>query len=118
MQQLAVPWRDVCYCKYGYPDRKRTRIWNTLGAAWQPKPICDRWSRCGHFANACHPATAQRRPCYKKGQSEREGCHTQNQLYSMPADLCDEIAHAARKINLARNALDEAPSQGATSQRQ
>ena len=53
MQQLALPYKDVTYCKYGYPYKKRNRIWNSLAAAWQSKPICDRWSRCGHFVTAC-----------------------------------------------------------------
>jgi len=95
MRELSLPFKDVCYCKYGYPYKKQTRIWNSLGAAWQPKRICDRWSRCCHFANGCHPATAQRGPCHKKGLTIPEGCHTQDELYSIPAALCDEIAAAA-----------------------
>jgi len=116
MQELGLPFKDVTYCKYGYSYKKRTRIWNSLGAAWQPNRICDRWSRCCHFANGCHPSTAQRGPCHKKGLTIPEGCHTQDQLYSIPTALCDEMAHAAHKINLARNVLDEAPSQSTSSQ--
>ena len=92
MRQLKLPFKDVCYCKYGYPYKKQTRIWNNLGDAWQPKPICEKGSRCEHFTKGCHPATAQKGPCYKKGQSEPEGCHTQNELYTIPAALCNEIA--------------------------
>ena len=83
------------YCKYGATYKKTTRIWTSLKNAWQPKPICCKESRCEHFANGVHPATAQMGPCYKKGAKVPEGCHRQNELYHIPAQLCDEIASAA-----------------------
>jgi len=96
MLELALPFRDVTYCKYNGPRyKKATRIWTSLGEHWQPKPVCCKDSRCEHFEHGCHPSTAQRGPCFKKGAKEPEGCHTQSQLYHIPAALCDEIAGAA-----------------------
>ena len=95
MQQLNLAFRDVTYCKYGARYKKTTRIWNSLGSHWQPRPICYKYSRCEHFENGVHPATAQRGPCYKMGSTMPEGCHRQSQLYHIPAALCDEIAGAA-----------------------
>ena len=93
MLELALPFKDVTYCKYALRYKKQTRIWNSLGSHWQPKPVCCKAARCEHF-DGCHPATAQRGPCFKKGAKEPEGCHTQNQLYHIPAQLCTELARA------------------------
>ena len=94
--EFALPFKDTTYCKYdgGPRYKKRTRIWNSLGSHWQPPSICCKAARCEHFQNGCHPATAQRGPCSKKGAKEPEGCHTQSQLYHIPAQLCTELARA------------------------
>ena len=116
MVELELPFRDVTYCKYGGARyKKRTRIWNSLGEHWQPKPICCKDSRCEHFENGVHPATAQGGPCYKKGAKDPEGCHKQSQFYHIPAALCDEIALAAENI-LRENA--DAHQEGALVERE
>ena len=107
MIELGLKSSDITYCKYGTSYKKQTRVWNTLGEHWQPKPVCCKDSRCEHFANNVHPATAQRGPCHKKGLLVPEGCHRQNELYHIPAALCDEIAGAAENILRER---DVAPS--------
>ena len=99
MQELELPFKDVTYCKYGARYKKQTRLWyGGLGDHWQPRPVCCKGSRCEHFENGVHPATAQRGPCFKMGQRVPEGCHKQNELYHIPAALCDEIARAAESI--------------------
>jgi hypothetical protein len=97
MLESDLKWKDVTYCKYknGPRYKKQTRIWNSLGDHWQPKPICSKGSRCEHFENNVHPATAQRGPC-RSSRGKRVGDDfTQSQLYHIPEALCDEIAGAA-----------------------
>ena len=100
MLELGLKFSDITYCKYGTSYKKATRIWNTLGEHWQPEPVCRKGSRCEFFEFGVHPATAQRGPCYKKGSKTPEGCHRQNELYHIPAALCDEIAGAAESALL------------------
>jgi len=110
MLELNLPFRDITYCKYGTRYKKTTRIWySELGDHWQSRPVCCKGSRCEHFENGVHPATAQRGPCYKKNAKEPEGCHNQNQLYHIPAALCDEIARAAgSSVALKKHAAESA----------
>ena len=98
MVELGLPYKDVTYCRYGAFYKKQTRIWTSLGDHWQPIPVCSKSAPCEHFRNGVHPATAQRGPCRKKGLRVPEGCHTQNELYHIPAPLCDEIARAAGSV--------------------
>ena len=114
MLELDLEWQDVTYCKYmvGPGYKKQTRIWNTLGDAWQPKPICCKDSRCEFFEFGVHPATAQRGPCYKKGSKTLEGGHRQSELYHIPAALCDEIAVAAENILRERDVAQTSEAAG------
>ena len=89
----GIPWRDVCYCKYSDGDRwtykKQTRLWGNL-YDFIPRPVCTRANPCELSAAAGkHPDRAQR--C-NRGNGMN---HTLNELYSMPTQLCDDIAEAA-----------------------
>ena len=77
----GLPFQDVTYCSYGSPYRKRTRIWGTL--PFVPRPQCFKGSRCESFRDGCHPTRAQR------------GSHCQQQLYTIPRELREEIAASA-----------------------
>ncbi len=104
----GIPFRDVSYCKYGMPYRKLTRIWTDLGDDyWTPRPTC-LVENCSHKAQfGCHAKSAQRRPCImavsererlQEGGEKRTHDHfTREELYTIPAELCDEIAKAASR---------------------
>ena len=67
---------DVDYCKYGFPYRKRTRLWNNFDN-FAPRCLC--CGDCGNFANGKHTKTAQRQHCKL------------DELYSIPHMLILEI---------------------------
>ena len=93
----GIPYKDVSYCKYGMPYRKLTRLWTNLGEYWDPKPTC-LVEKCGHKAQfGIHSKTAQKRSCKIRGEYRAEDTFTREQLYRIPAELCDEIAKAAAK---------------------
>ena len=85
----GLPYSDVCYCKYGFKYKKATRIWHNL--PWEPsQTMCRKWDRCDAFADGIHPEAAQ-----SGTTNGRRNQQSQRQLYSMPPQLCDEIAAAA-----------------------
>ena len=100
MQSLA--WTDTCYCQYGFEYRTQTRLWHSraFGEAFEPRPVCCAASPCPAFAaDGAHPKTAQRGASHVKGggRKQNDRC-SQVQLYSMPPELCDEIARAAEWV--------------------
>ena len=79
----GLDMRVVDYCKYGKDYRQRTSIWTDTG--WHPKrPLCQH--DCAGSVGNRHASFAQR------GGSSGGPRYTLNELYSIPADLCDEIA--------------------------
>jgi len=90
----GIPFRLVDYCSYGYMYRKRTAIWTNTD--WRPaKPLCrhdcpatvqgDR----GRLRHAQHAQQGGRR-----GGGKR---HSLEELYSLPALLCEELAQWAEE---------------------
>jgi len=61
MQNL--PFKDIDYCKYGMPYRKRTRIWNNI-SGWNPKPLCRNDCESMDEARKKHSKRAQRQHCF------------------------------------------------------
>ena len=86
----GLRYKDVSYCMYGYPYKKWTRIW-TNSEKWQPRPKCCMVTPCPIIKERKHPQSAQRGPCRGKGKGD---VCTLAQLYSMPPELCQEIARA------------------------
>ena len=88
-----LPWVDVTYCKYGTLYRKQTRLWTNM--RWRPRRgLCKPGSRCEAWQDGRHLRAAQRGPRLMEGQYERVS-QSRELLYSVPAALCEEIAHAA-----------------------
>jgi site-specific DNA-cytosine methylase len=85
----SLPFRDIDYCKYGMPYRKRTRLWNNI-YCWDPQPLCKH--DCPATVGKRHKEIAQRAP--KSGDTGRR--HTQSELYRVPSDLIDEILQSIR----------------------
>ena len=101
----GIPLKDVSYCKYGMPYRKLTRIWTDLGDDWCPRPTC-LVEKCSHKAtHGLHPMNAQRGATRVKGERRVGDDCSLAQLYSMPPNLCDEIAAAAdwKRYTLRKN---------------
>ena len=77
-----LPYQDITYCKYGYPYKNKPRLWGCFPFALKP-PCCKDWP-CENVCCVIHPARAQR---------EHNGVRNSlEQLYSIPPELCDEIA--------------------------
>ena len=89
MQHL--PFTDVDYCKYGKPYRKRTRLWNNI-SQWRSKPLCV--GDCGRVVGGRHKERAQQGTARGIAVS-----HSRKQLYTVPAELAQEILHAISGVN-------------------
>jgi site-specific DNA-cytosine methylase len=81
----GIGFRDVDYCKYGMPYRKRTRLWNNI-TTWEPRALCKR--DCGSMNDdrTRHIAMAQRGP-----NGGRQNRMSQTELYRVPGELIREI---------------------------
>ena len=78
-----IPFRVVDYCKYGKPYRKRTAIWTNT--EWEPEqPLCKH--DCPVSSGSKHTGRAQQAP-----SSATDVRYSRDELYSIPAALCDEI---------------------------
>ena len=90
----GYPFRDVCYCRYSdgvkWRYRKATRLWGVL-PTFVPRPMCIPSNPCEHSAaTGKHPDVAQR-----GGQGTGSRCFTLKDLYSIPTELCRDVAGAA-----------------------
>ena len=85
----GIPYQDIDYCKYGFPYRKRTRIWTNI-TTWTPQPLCI--GDCGNTEKGNnnryrHLASAQRGPTKCAPANKFK----QDELYRIPAVLIREI---------------------------
>ena len=92
----GLPYVDVDYCKFGFPYRKRTRLWtNTQLASRLCKHDCDASD------GKKHTNWAQ-----KAGKHKGDG-FAREDLYRMPPLLCEDIFQAAAGTFGARQTLAE-----------
>jgi C-5 cytosine-specific DNA methylase len=88
VQMYGLPFKDIDYCKYGMPYRKRTRIWNNV-FTWIPRGLC--MKDCGNIVGNRHAATAQRGPSGKRETWADQPRFSMHELYRVPEDLIREI---------------------------
>ena len=107
----GLPFYDTSYCRYGFCYRKKTRIWTNLVLCL--RTACSLKDPCTAMVGRRHPLTAQqsRRSC---DPNDKANVCSQKQLYSIPAELCDEIAQAAQSAN-ERLRVNDADDEGAPS---
>ena len=84
----GMPYKDIDYCKYGMPYRKRTRLWNNV-FNWIPQPLCKK--DCNSMNGKRHKETAQRMPNGKKEGWGNNQCFKQSDLYVIPESLIYDI---------------------------
>jgi hypothetical protein len=88
IEMWGIPFKDIDYCKYGMPHRKRTRIWNNI-INWEPRALC--MKDCGNIVDNKHIATAQRGASGKRETWAMQPKFTQRPLYRVPSLLIEEI---------------------------
>ena len=84
MQDL--PYKDIDYCKYGMPYRKRTRLWNNIDI-WTPRPMCTRDCDSMDETRKRHRESAQRGAT----RQNKANKHRQSELHVVPSSLITEI---------------------------
>jgi len=100
--------RRVTYCMYGMPYRKETAIWSNLGDVWKPQ-CCTAKNPCPMRAHGRHLAVAQQGSSGSSRRIERIAGFSRNDLYRIPAALCDELAAVTEiKICAILQAAEEA----------
>ena len=81
---------DLDYCRYGMPDRKRTRMWNNVHT-WHPRPLCRRDCAAMNETGKRHKESAQRFPHSNDPDKAEKKKFKQTELYRVPEELVREI---------------------------
>ena len=90
-----LSYNDLDYCKYGFPYRKRTRLWNNINN-WIPRPLCLKDCEAMEPGGKRHKEVAQRGP-RRRSPSSTVSRHSQTELYQVPAQLIREILQSAMR---------------------
>jgi hypothetical protein len=83
----GIPYVDVCYCVFGAPFRKRTRLWGRHNLA--PRP-CPGRNKCSQMVGTRHLKSAQRGP----SGGRKDDRFRLEELYQLPPSLCDAMVAA------------------------
>ena len=86
----GLPYKDIDYCKYGMPYRKRTRLWNNV-FNWTPRPLCKRDCGCMDISGKRHITIAQQSPNKTSKSNNQIWSYQTSQLYVIPSGLIYEI---------------------------
>ena len=86
----GLPYKDIDYCKYGMPYRKRTRLWNNV-FNWTPRPLCKRDCGSMDISGKRHITIAQQSPNKTSKSNNQIWSYQTSQLYVIPSALIYEI---------------------------
>ena len=90
LMMWGLPFKDLDYCKYGMPYRKRTRLWNNV-VRWEPRPLCKRDCNSMNETRTKHKEVAQKLPRGKKADWGDRRQNRTDELYRVPQELVREI---------------------------
>ena len=88
-----LPYKDVDYCKYGMPYRKRTRLWNNI-ITFLPRPLCKHDCPATQPGARRHSQIAQHGPSLKKDGTWAPNSQSTTQLYRIPKELVLHLLQA------------------------
>lgn len=88
----VLKYNDVDYCKYGFPYRKRTRIWNNVKELKFNPLCCKKTNRC-NFLTLSEKGNLRHLKNIGNGrQINNTGKRiTKNERYRIPSKLCNSI---------------------------
>jgi hypothetical protein len=81
----GLPYVDFCFCRFGLPYKKQTRLWANVPL---PSLVCEGPGACPQMVGTRHREHAQLIP--NPGQRG----HKREELYRIPDGLCDLMAAA------------------------
>ena len=85
----GIPYKDIDYCRYGLPYRKRTRIWNNV-FRWEPRPLCKKNCNSMNETRTRHIQEAQQAGSTRERRLTQQRFLT-SELYRVPGELIREI---------------------------
>ena len=85
----GIPFKDIDYCKYGLPYRKRTRIWNNV-FTWEPAPLCKKDCESMNETRTRHIQEAQQAGSTRERRLTQQRFLT-SELYRVPKELITDI---------------------------
>ena len=85
----GLPFKDIDYCKYGLPYRKRTSIWNNV-FSWEPRPLCKKDCNSMNESRTRHIQEAQQAGSTRERRLTQQRFLTSD-LYRVPSELISEI---------------------------
>ena len=89
LMMWGIPFKDIDYCRYGLPYRKRTRIWNNA-FRWQPRPLCKKDCEAMNETRTRHKEEAQQAGSTRERRLIQRIFKTA-ELYRVPSSLVQEI---------------------------
>jgi len=90
--------KDVDYCKYGMPYRKRNRLWNNI-LTFEPRPLCQHDCPATREGTKKHNKTAQKGPNITADGEWDLNRNRRTDLYRIPKELVLHLLEAVEAGN-------------------